>query len=260
MKRAGPIWCVLVSMLLAADRLSAQPDAAALADSIQSEIVAAYVRGDGARLATARALAERAVALHPDDALLHHFLGFSLYRQAAVMHDDPAQPQILDAAQAALERSAAIRPLPETHALMASVYGLRIGANPALGATLGQQSRDEHATAARLGPENPRVWLQRGISAFFTPEAFGGGLERAGEYLDRSLELFEADDPERPLPRWGWPDAHVWRGRVHEGMGQADQARAEYEAALALEPEYAWVRDVLLPGLATGDGGHDHER
>lgn len=260
MKALGPIWCVLISMIPAADRLSAQPDAAALADSVQSEIVAAYLRGDGARLTAARALAERAVAVYPEDALLHHFLGFSLYRQAAVMHDDPEQSQILDAAQAALERSAAIRPLPETHALMASVHGLRIGANPTLGATLGQQSREEQATAARLGPDNPRVWLLRGISAFFTPEAFGGGLERAGEYLDRSLELYEADDPERPLPRWGRPDAHVWRGRVHEGLGQAELARAEYEAALALEPEHAWVRDVLLPGLATRDGGHDHER
>jgi tetratricopeptide (TPR) repeat protein len=260
MKSTGLISFVLASMLMAPGRLSAQPDAATLADSIQSEIVAAYVRGDDARLAAARALAERAVAIHPEDALLHHYLGFALYRQAAVTHDDPERPRILDAAQAALERSAAIRPLPETHALLASVYGLRIGANPALGASLGHRSGGERAIAGRLGPENPRVWLLKGIGAFFTPEAFGGGLERAGEDFDRSLELFEVDDPERPLPRWGRADAHLWRGRVHEGFGQVDQARAEYETALLLEPEYVWVRDVLLPGLASDSAGHDHDR
>lgn len=260
MRTEGLISFVLAWMVLAPMRLSAQPDPTTLADSVQSEIVAAYVRGDDARLAAARALAERAVTIHPEDALLHHYLGFSLYRQAAVMHDDPEQPRILDAAQAALERSAAIRPLPETHALLASVYGLRIGANQALGASLGPRSSGERAIAERLGAENPRVWLLKGIGAFFTPEAFGGGLERAGEYLDRSLELFEGDQPERPLPRWGRADAHVWLGRVHEGRGQVDRARTEYEAALALEPEYAWVRDVLLPELASGDADQDHER
>ncbi|MGH7589398.1 MAG: hypothetical protein ACRELU_12485 [Gemmatimonadota bacterium] len=260
MKAAGLIWFVLMSTLLATDRLSAQPDAPALADSIQSEIVAAYVRGDDARLGDARALAERAVALHPEDALLQHYLGFALYRQAAVMHDDPDLQRILDAAEEAFVRSAAIRPLPETHALLASVYGLRIGANPTLGPSLGERSGEQREVAERLGPENPRVWLLRGIGAFFTPEAFGGGLERAGEYLDRSLELFDGDDPERPLPRWGRADAHVWRGRVHEGLREVERARAEYEAALANEPDYAWVRDVLLPGLASGRDEHDHER
>lgn len=260
MKATGSIALVLAAMLLAPGGLRAQPDAITLADSIQSEIVAAYVRGDDARLEEARALAERAVAIHPEDPLLHHYLGFALYRQAAVMHDDPDLQRLLDAAEAALARSAAIRPLPETHALLASVYGLRIGANPALGPSLGERSGEQRAIAERLGPGNPRVWLLQGIGAFFTPEAFGGGLERAGEYLDRSLELFEGDAPERPQPRWGRPDAHIWRGRVHEGLGQADQARAEYEAALALEPEYSWVRDVLLPGLASEGGGHDHDR
>jgi tetratricopeptide (TPR) repeat protein len=260
MRTKGLISFVLAWMVLAPVRLTAQPDATTLADSIQREIVAAYVRGDDARLAAARALAERAVTIYPEDALLHHYLGFSLYRQAALMHDDPDQPRILDAAEAALERSAAIRPLPETHALLASVYGLRIGANPALGASLGPRSSEERSIAERLGPENPRVWLLKGIGAFFTPEAFGGGLERAGEYLDRSLELFEDDDPERPLPRWGGAEARVWRGRVHEGRGQVDRARSEYEAALALEPEYVWVRGVLIPGLASGDGDHDHDR
>ncbi len=247
------VFALLTGIFLAPGGLAAQPDAAALADSIQSEIVAAYVRGDEARLAEARALAERAVAGHPDDALLHHYLGFALYRQAAVMHDDPEQERILDAAEAALARSAAIRPLPETHALLASVQGLRIGANPSLGASLGERSREQRSIAARLGPDNPRVWLLSGIGAFYTPQPFGGGMERAGEHLDRSLELFGQDHPDPPLPRWGRADAHLWRGRVYEEVGDVDRARGEYEAALAIEPEYAWVRTVLLPGLASGD-------
>ena len=52
------------------------------------------------------------MAAHPDDALLPHYLGFALYRQAAVMHGGPEQKRILDAAEAALARSTAIRPLP----------------------------------------------------------------------------------------------------------------------------------------------------
>lgn len=249
----------LVAWLALPASLAAQvPDAAALAESIQSEIVAAYVRGDNERLAAARALAERGVTAYPEDALLHHYLGFALYRTAAVAGDDSGSDQVLEAAEAALLRSAEIRPLPETHALLSSVYGLQIGRNPALGAVLGPGAGEQRGMADRLGPENPRVWLLKGIGAIYTPPAYGGGLDKAGEYLDRSLELFRTDEPEPPLPAWGKADVHVWRGQVFQQLGDTERARTEYAAALEIEPEYAWVTEDLLPALDGEAPVHDH--
>ena len=230
-------------------------DPAALAEQIQTLTVDAAARGDDAALREAIALAERALTVHPADALLHHYHGYALYRLAA-RHgcDTEAEPgcvwKLLERAESALETSIQRGPRAETHGLLASVYGLMIGENGALGATLGSRIDAVQADALALGPENPRVWLLRGIGAFFTPEAFGGGVESAITALERSAAGFESDAPAPPEPRWGEADVHLWLGQAYAARGEVAQARAQYERVLELEPDNAWVRDELLPGLA----------
>lgn len=235
-------------------------DPAELAERIQSMAIAAAADGDDAALREAIALAERAVTVHPGDALLHHYHGYALYRLAA-RHgcDEKVEPgcvsDLLDRSEAALEASAALQPMAETQALLASVNGLRIGENPTLGAALGARIDAYQEEALALGPENPRVWLLKGIGDFFTPEAFGGGVAPALTALERSARAFESDDPAPPAPRWGRADVHVWLGQVYKETGDVDAARRHYEQALELEPSNAWVRDDLLPALAgTGNG------
>ena len=237
------------------DPAAAQTDPAALAEQIQVMTIAASAEGDDVALREAVALAERALAVHPADALLHHYHGYALYRLAA-RHgcDEEAEPgcvwKLLERAESALETSIHRGPRAETHALLASVYGLMIGENNALGASLGQQIDAVQAEALALDPENPRVWLLRGIGDFFTPEAFGGGVEPAIAALERSARAFETDPPQPPEPRWGRADVHVWLGQAYAAKGDVAEARAHYERVLELEPANAWVRDDLLPGLA----------
>lgn len=230
-------------------------DPAALAERIQGMTIEASARGDDAALRQAIALAERALTIHPADALLHHYHGFALYRLAARRGCvEAAEPgcvwKLLERAESALETSIQRGPRAETHALLASVYGLMIGENDALGASLGSRIDAVQADALALGPENPRVWLLRGIGDFFTPEAFGGGVEPAIAALERSARGFESDAPAPPEPRWGRADVHLWLGQAYAARGDVAAARAQYERVLELEPENAWVRDQLLPGLA----------
>ena len=229
-------------------------DPAALAEQIQTMTIEAAAEGDEAALREAIALAERALTVHPADALLHHYHGYALYRLAA-RHgcDEQAEPgcvwKLLERSESALETSIAGGPRAETHALLASVYGLKIGENNALGASLGARIDAVQADALALDPENPRVWLLKGIGDFFTPEAFGGGVESALTALERSARAFETDAPAPPEPRWGRADVHLWLGQAYQAKGDLAQARAHYERVLELEPANAWVRDQLLPGL-----------
>lgn len=230
-------------------------DPAVLAEEIQTMTVEASAKGDDAALREAIALAERALIVHPADALLHHYHGYALYRLAA-RHgcDEEAEPgcvwKLLERAESALETSIQRGPRAESHALLASVYGLMIGENAALGASLGARIDAVQADALALGAENPRVWLLKGIGDFFTPEAFGGGVEPAIAALERSELAFENDAPTPPEPRWGRADVHLWLGQAYAARGDVAEARARYERVLELEPENAWVRDELLPGLA----------
>jgi tetratricopeptide (TPR) repeat protein len=221
------------------------------ADSARRSIERAYVPGDSAALAAARALLERAVVAHPDDALLHHYLGYALFRQAGLAQGargGDLEP-LLDAAQRSLERSAELGRLAETHALLSSVIGQRIGPNPIRGMTHGPRSEAAMERALELGPQNPRVWLLRGVNAMFTPAMFGGGEKRAEEYLRKAEGLFENDAPAPPLPAWGRGELYVWLGQVYERMDRPADARRAYERVLEIEPDNAWVRWQLLPAL-----------
>ena len=55
------------------------------ADSARREIEAASLSGDIARLQGARAMLERALTAFPNDPLLQHYQGYSLYREATLM-------------------------------------------------------------------------------------------------------------------------------------------------------------------------------
>jgi tetratricopeptide (TPR) repeat protein len=247
---------VTTATLAAAVPAAGQTDPSELAERIQTLTIEASVRG-AAALHEAATLSERGLAAHPGDPWLLHYQGHALYRLAAIRAcDEAADPRCvwrgLERAEEAFEASLAARPIAETYALLGSVYGLMIGESPALGATLGARIGDLQQEALALEPENPRVWLLKGIGQLYTPAAFGGGADVALASLERAARAFEADAPEPPAPRWGKADVHAWLGQVHAARGDTAAARAAYERALEIEPGHAWVRDVLLPGLAAG--------
>lgn len=225
------------------------------ADSARREIGEATRAGDLTRLRAARAVLERALTVHRDDPLLQHYQAYALYREATLvlgLGDGTKTRPLLELADELLKRSAEELSMPETHALRASVLGQLIGSSPFRGMILGPRSSGQMDRALELGPRNPRVWLLRGIGAMFMPSAFGGGADRAEEYLRRAIELFPADDPAPPAPAWGHAEAHAWLGQALQKQGRTDEARRTYQRALELEPDYRYVSDVLLPALDRG--------
>jgi Flp pilus assembly protein TadD len=115
--------------------------------------------------------------------------------------------------------------------------------------TLGPRASSSIDRAVALEPENPRIVLQQGVSAFHTPGMFGGGADKAERLLRRCVELFAREPRDKAWPNWGRADAHAWLGQVRAKRGDRGAARAEYERALAIAPEFGWVRYVLLPAL-----------
>lgn len=224
------------------------------ADSARREIDRASPRGDVARLVVARSMLERALAVTPDDPILLHYRGFALFREAILRRerDQKDVGDLMDEAERDLERSSQTLKWPETLALLSSIAGQKIGNSPVRGMTLGPKSGRLMSEALRRGEANPRVWLLRGQGAIFTPKMFGGGLDKAEQYLRRALELFGRDAPRPPAPAWGGEEAWVWLGQVLQRQGRIGEAREAYARALELEPEDQWVKFVLLPALDRG--------
>jgi len=198
---------------------------------------------------------ERALAAHPDDALLLHYRAYALYRAGSTAMDasevERARPY-LASARAILEPLVMSTTIPESYALLASVYGLQIATarvQMLAGMQLGSRATEWMNRAVAAGPTNPRVWLLRGIGAFNTPSALGGGLDKAEAYLTKSLVLMATDSPDPPLPGWGRADAHLWLGQVYARQNNPDAARAEFRRAQALQPRNPWISKVLLQSV-----------
>ncbi len=68
----------------------------------------------------------------------------------------------------------------------------------------GPAAAEALATAKKLNPENPRVYLLEGEDKFYTPEAYGGSKSEAKELFQEALKKFETFKPENSVyPSWG---------------------------------------------------------
>jgi tetratricopeptide (TPR) repeat protein len=224
------------------------------ADSARREIDAANAQADLPQLTAAAAMLERALIATPSDHLLLYYRALALYRAAGVYTGQKRNEEArraLEEADHLLEDATSKNPSADALALRGAVIGQLIGVsgNPFAGMTQGPKASGLIDRAMELEPKNPRVWLIRGISAMFTPRMFGGGTDKAERDLRKAIELFPGDSPTPPNPSWGHAEAYVWLGQALQKEGRMSEARAAYDRALEIQPNYAWVQRVLIPSL-----------
>lgn len=94
------------------------------------------------------------------------------------------------------------------------------------------------------------LWVAGG-DLLFKPPQWGGSTERAIEIYVRAADVAGAPQPDSPLPDWGKPEAIMALAYAHMIQKAPDLAAAEKEAraALCLQPQWSYVRDVLLPQI-----------
>ena len=97
--------------------------------------------------------------------------------------------------------------MSEIHTLKAMIYVGKIFINPMVnGMKYGPLSGKSIAKAIIFNPENPRPYYLDGQSKFYTPSAFGGGVDKALPLLKESLEYYEKFKVQKYWPDWGMED------------------------------------------------------
>ena len=138
----------------------------------------------------------------------------------------------------------------DAHALLASVYGQKLGLKPHLGMALGPETKRVLEKSKRLDGNNPRVVLIDGMSGYYTPAMFGGDKQRAISKMEHALELFAKEEIRDPLqPSWGYDEACAQLGIMRQEIGDIEGAREVFVKALEINPNNGWVKSQLLPGL-----------
>ena len=109
--------------------------------------------------------------------------------------------------------------------------------------------------ALQLGPDNPRAVIMDAGIIYWAPPEQGGGRDKGIARWDEAARLFEAEaaltsvDP--LAPRWGYALYYGWSANLYLRMAppQMDRARRAADAALAVRPDFWYVRERILPQL-----------
>jgi tetratricopeptide (TPR) repeat protein len=205
-------------------------------------------------LRQARALAKRATGASTRQALAHYYAALADYRLNNQFPEDAEKKRenVLGDATTHLKKATELdSTFADAWALLAGVYGQRMGLNPMTqGMMLGSDTDEALSRAKELSPSNPRVWIIDGTSDFFTPSMFGGDKERALEKFKKAARLAEQESIDDPLmPSWGHAEAFAWIGIVQMDAERYEHARTAFEKALSINPDYGWVKYDLLPRL-----------
>lgn len=229
------------------------PGSARWADSVRRLIERSNQVG-ATSLDEAIALVDRVLTVVPNDPILLHYKGYALYRRSTSGPNLPPKAELeklLEEADQVLEASSKSLAWPETHAVRASVLGQMIGMsqNPLTAMRLGPRADAAMDRAFELGPQNPRVWLMRGVGNMFKPKLFGGGADKAEVDIRKAILLFDGDSPVSPRPAWGRAEAWAWLGQALDRQDRREDAKAAFHKALEHDPEFAWVKYQLLPAL-----------
>ncbi len=137
----------------------------------------------------------------------------------------------------------------EVKAILSSVYGLQMGYSPWKGMYLGSKSGGLIEAALRKKPESPMVNKLYAGSKLFTPEMFGGDVNEAIKHYKKALALYEQDSASIKN-NWLYLDTMAFLGMAYEKAEKPENAVVIYQKALEVEPDFGWIKNILLPGVS----------
>lgn len=131
---------------------------------------------------------------------------------AAYMMGNGAQPMgakadaFADKAEALIGKADGLSPNnSEVYVVKKMIATLRMMADPMTRwQQYGPMAEEALQTAAKLNPENPRVYLLMGQDKFYTPEQFGGSKAEAAKMFEKAEAKYGTFKPATSLdPDWG---------------------------------------------------------
>ena len=234
-------------LLLAAPVARADSAADQLTMAGIAEFTNAYQAWDGARFVKADNLFQQACTNATTTATNYYWLGAGEFHRMLQLLGLPecktnklAAEAALDAAVDALTQAVKLDAShAESHALLGTLYGMKIGDNLLSAVWLGPRVERELKLAMAGGAKNPRVQYLLGMSQFYTAMRTASRREALTNLL-AAEKLFEAEakTAAAPLePRWGHDSCLTFIGSSYEKLGQRAEAEAYFRKALAMHPQ-----------------------
>ena len=230
-----------VLLLLAAPLARAETDADQLTAKGISAFTNAYRAWDGARFNEAVTLFQQACASPSATAKNFYWLGTAeFHRMLQLLGLPQSATNKIAAAAEALTRAVKLDAnQAESHALLGTIYGMKISENVLRAVWLGPRVQTELKLALAAGTNNARVQYLLGMSEFFTACRESSRREALATLL-AAEKLFDAEAktlPARLEPRWGRDSCLTFIGSCYEKLDQRAEAENYFRKALAMHPQ-----------------------
>lgn len=100
--------------------------------------------------------------------------------------------------------------------------------------------------AKKLEPDNPRFYLMDGMNTYYTPEAFGGGVDRALPLFQKSNDLFQTYKvKDETYPNWGYDLCLGMLALCDIKSGKMDEAKKFIDKALEVNPNSGFIKSQV---------------
>ena len=149
---------------------------------------------------------ERIAMAEQNKWLPFYYTSYALARSIYGIKDPGQIDAVLDKADRFIAIADSLQPSSSEIITMKSfITSGRIMVNPMQrGAQYGPMANTLIEEAIKLDPDNPRPYLLKGTSAFYTPEQWGGGKDKAAKFLQIALDKYTVFKPADDLsPDWG---------------------------------------------------------
>ena len=110
------------------------------------------------------------------------------------------------------------------------------------------KSTEAKDKAFKLEPNNPRYYLIDGYNVFYTPENFGGGVDKALPIFEKSWENFQTYKPvDETYPNWGIDQAAGMVAMCYIKKDKPDDAKKWIDKAFEVKPESSFIKNFVMP-------------
>ena len=103
--------------------------------------------------------------------------------------------------------------------------------------------------AKKLDPDNPRYYYTAGVSSYYTPEMFGGGVDKALESLNKAYTLFQTrKEKETYYPDWGLDNVDGFITLCYlkrDKDGDIAKAKEYLDKGLAVSPDSGFLKSYV---------------
>ncbi|MBZ0201662.1 MAG: hypothetical protein IT281_05880 [Ignavibacteria bacterium] len=209
-------------------------------------------KNDKAALLKLRGDFERILQLKKNEWMVNYYLGsidYMLSRSAAEEKNNDDVKKYTESAISLFDKCTDMKDdFADAYVMKMAAQGNRWQYEPAKMNDIIAKSTEAKDKAYKLEPENPRYYLIDGYMTFYTPESFGGGVDKAQTMFEKSWEYFKTYKPkDETYPNWGNDQAAGMVAMCYIKNDKMEDAKKWIDMANEVKPESNFIKGFVMP-------------